>query len=204
MKNESIKIALGVALIASAMIWVFERRKKSSSSDTPTLLTSNNALYMDTQHNPLLPLGYRNNNPTNIRVPKYGSNNWKGKTTPATEKQHEHFCDMVHGYRAALVLLRGDGYINKGINTIRKIITKWAPPEDKNHTANYIADVSKITGIDPDAVIKRTDKDALSKIVYAMSICENGTKDYAEPANDIKETYGLPSWEMIEEAWKII
>lgn len=152
-----------------------------------------------------LPLGYRSNNPLNIRY--NAGNAWKGKVTPPATGQYgtyERFADLVYGYRAALVLLRGKGYILGGLNTIRKIISKWAPAEDHNYTESYITNVSRLTGIDPDTVISRNDRDALSKIVYAMSIIENGYKEVEDPKRDLKETYNLPNYEIIEEAWKIV
>lgn len=158
-----------------------------------------------------LPLGYRSNNPLNIRYD--AGNAWKGKVTPPATGQYgtyERFEDLAYGYRAALVLLRGKGYILGGLNTIRKIISKWAPAEDHNYTESYINNVSKLTGIDPDTVISRNNKEALSKIVYAMSIIENGYKHKYKDKNenvitvDLKETYDLPNYEIIEEAWKIV
>jgi hypothetical protein len=149
-------------------------------------------------NNELLPRGYRNNNPVNIRI---SSNKWNGKVSPNTDGDFEQFIDLVHGYRAALVLLRGKGYINGGINTIRKMITKFAPANE-NYTDGYIANVSRMTGIDPDAVISRNDRDALTRIVYAMSIVENGRTDKA--GNDLMTTYGLPDMEIINQAWSIM
>ena len=150
-----------------------------------------------------LPLGYRSNNPLNIRY--NAGNNWVGKVLPPTQGKYglyERFQDLAHGYRAAFVLLRGKRYILGGNNTIRKIISQWAPEDDHNYTDNYIANVSRLTGIDPDKVISRNDRDSLSKIVYAMSISENGYKDANK--NDIKETYGLPDMEIINEGWRLL
>ena len=155
------------------------------------------------EDNEKLPLGYRSNNPLNIRY--NAGNNWKGKVTPPAVGKYgayERFRDLAHGYRAALVLLRNNAYIRGGYDTIRKIITKWAPEGDHNYTANYIANVSKLTGIDPDKVISRNDKDTLCKIVYAMSISENGYKD--ADGNSLKETYGLPNMDIINEGWRLI
>lgn len=201
MERDTSKIALGIAFLAIGGAWLLNRRKSESQS----LLNGETYYYpdVDMEQNEKLPLGYRSNNPLNIRY--VAGQNWKGKVTPPAVGKYgtyERFRDLVYGYRAALVLLRGDGYINKGINTIRKIITKFAPAEDHNHTENYIVNVSKLTGIDPDVVIARNDKDKLTKIVYAMSICENGYKD--EDGNDIKTTYGLPNMEIINEAWGIL
>lgn len=194
--NLSKYSAWAIALIAGAAAYVMYRRNRSN----PPSLINYDKLYPETDmaQNNLLPRGYRNNNPVNIRI---SSNKWAGKVSPNTDGAFEQFIDLVHGYRAALVLLRGKGYINGGNNTIRKIITKFAP-SNENYTAGYIADVSRLTGIDPDTVISRNDRDALTRIVYAMSIVENGRVDKA--GNDLMATYGLPDMEIINKAWNIM
>lgn len=199
--TDQSKIAWGITLIAVAGIYYMLRR----SGKNPISILTTKSYYPEynMEMNEKLPLGYRSNNPLNIRY--NAKNNWRGKVTPpAVGKygQYERFCDLAYGYRAALALLRNKAYILGGNNTIRKIITKWAPEGDHNYTDNYITNVSRLTGIDPDAVISRNNKDALCKIVYAMSISENGYKD--TDGNDIKETYGLPSMEIINEAWDLL
>lgn len=150
-----------------------------------------------------LPVGYRQNNPLNIRVNSH--NNWKGKITPPDDPRFEQFQTMEYGYRAALVLLRN--YISDGDNTIERIINRWAPSTENNVPA-YINDVCSIlqrmTGkeITPFDAIARNDRAMLSKLVYAMSIHENGYKDLDK--RDILSTYGLPNMEIINEAWKIL
>ena len=197
MAKQSSNIAWGITLMAIAGAYYLWRRGQNGYA--PSLLTTKTYYpEYDMETNELLPRGYRNNNPVNIRI---STNKWNGKISPNTDGEFEQFIDMVHGYRAALVLLRGKGYINGGLNTIRKMITKFAPANE-NYTAGYIADVSKLTGIDPDAVISRNDKDALTRIVYAMSIVENGYKD--KNKNDIKATYGLPDMNIINQAWSIM
>ena len=176
-------------------IWLLRRGRGS----IPTLV---NERY-NMEENTKLPLGYRSNNPLNIRY-RVG-NNWLGKVFPPASGKYglyERFKDLTYGYRAALVLLRNKGYILGGLNTIRKIITKWAPEDDHNYTQSYIENVSRLTGIDPDTVIFRNDRSALSKIVYAMSIVENGYKD--TDGNSIADTYGLPNMEIINKAWDLI
>lgn len=194
--NLSKYSAWAIALIAGTAAYVMYRRNRSN----PPSLINYDKLYPETDmaQNNLLPRGYRNNNPVNIRI---SSNKWNGKVSPNTDGAFEQFIDLVHGYRAALVLLRGKGYINGGINTIRKMITKFAPATE-NYTDGYIANVSRMTGIDPDAVISRNDRDALTRIVYAMSIVENGRVDKA--GNDLMTTYGLPNMEIINQAWNIM
>lgn len=192
-------IAWAITFAAIGGIYLLLRRNRESN---PPSVKSYYPEY-DMEENTKLPLGYRSNNPLNIRY--NAGNSWKGKVTPPAVGKYgtyERFKDLAYGYRAALVLLRNKGYILGGLNTIRKIITKWAPEDDHNYTESYITNVSRLTGIDPDATISRNDKSALSKIVYAMSISENGYKD--ADGNDIKETYGLPNYNIINEAWKLL
>ena len=203
MTNEN-KIALGVTLMAVSAVVYMKWRGSQEDGYLPSLLTTKTYYSeYDMEDNEKLPLGYRSNNPLNIRYS--AGNNWVGKVTPPAEGKYglyERFRDMAHGYRAAFVLLRGKRYILGGNNTIRKIITQWAPESDHNFTDNYIANVSKLAGIDPDAVISHNDQDALSRIVYAMSISENGYKD--KDGNNLMDTYGLPDMEIINQGWNLI
>ena len=210
--NRSTKIALGVTLLATAAALYIRWRGRKDDTDAPSLLDpiiNQNLYHMDydfrDQQN--LSLGYRNNNPVNIRYVdnnKDGKedNGWKGLEGKVTTVNGDYcvFRDMLYGYRAALVLLRGKGYINGGNDTIRKIITKFAPKKDSNNTAGYIQRVSSYTGIDPDTKISRYDRDSLTRIVYAMSIVENDSNKYKE-AN---HAAGLPSMDIINKAWEIM
>lgn len=130
--------------------------------------------------------GYRNNNPLNIRYSQW--NAWKGKVTPNTDGAFEQFTSMAYGYRAAMVLLRN--YIKQGYKTVEDIIHRWAP-ENENNTTGYINTVCKETGFDPSTIIQRDNGEAIKKLVYAMSIVENG-----------RET--MPDQEAIEDGWKML
>lgn len=147
---------------------------------------------------PNLPRGYRNNNPLNIRI---SGNKWQGKISPSEDSAFEQFVNMAYGYRAALVLMRN--YIkNYGCNTIAKIISRWAPANE-NNTLGYIRDVCKIINerlggnVNADTVVNRNDASLLQQMAYAMSIVENGDKEYTR-------ALGLPSLEIINEAWNLI
>lgn len=77
--------------------------------------------------------GIRNNNPLNIRRGSI----WKGLQPQQTDKAFCQFVSMEYGVRAALYLMRV--YVNKhNLHSVNEIITRWAPPEDHNNTANYI------------------------------------------------------------------
>ena len=119
----------------------------------------------------MTPRGIRNNNPLNIR---HSSSKRKGMARDQTDPAFVRFTSMAYGYRAAFVLLRT--YRTKyGCNTIRKIICRWAPPNE-NNTEAYIRHVSEWSGIEPDKLIAGQDANAYIKIVAAMSRMENGVE----------------------------
>lgn len=147
---------------------------------------------------PNLPRGYRNNNPLNIRK---SSNAWKGKITPSGDSAFEQFTSMSYGYRAAFVLMRN--YIkNYRCDTIEKIISRWAP-NNENNTLGYIRSVVNIINerlggnVNADTVVARNDATLLQQMAYAMSIVENGDKEYTR-------MLGLPNLETINEGWNLI
>ena len=201
--NLSKYSAWAIALFCGTAAYILYRRGRQSN---PPSLLNNNSMgksyypeYDYLRYNRLT-MGYRNNNPVNI-VYNPG-NKWLGQIGKDPNGNKAQFIDLVHGYRAALVLLRGKGYIGNGLNTIEKIIYKFAPASDGNDPESYIANVSRMTGIPRNQVISPNDKDALTSIVYAMSISENGYKDLDK--RDIRSTYGLPDMEIINKAWNIM
>ena len=134
----------------------------------------------------MLSRGYRNNNPMNIRR---STSKWKGMAPKQTDPAFVQFQTMAYGYRAAFVLLRT--YRQKyGCNTIRKIITRWAPPSE-NNTEGYIRNVCRWTGIEADKMLAGQDANAWMKIVAAMSRMENGVEARME---DVAE-----GWRMVNQ-----
>lgn len=117
--------------------------------------------------------GLRNNNPLNIRK----GNNWQGERPNQTDKQFEEFTSMIYGWRAGLKILRNyiEGRAVKGVqlNTIHKIITRWAPANE-NNTQAYINTVCKRTGIHPFEVIRWKDRRKVVAIAQAMGYVECG------------------------------
>lgn len=135
----------------------------------------------------ILPRGLRNHNPLNIRK---SAATWKGMTQNQPDKSFVTFQSNEYGYRAAFKLIRT--YQTKyKCNCIRKIIERWAPPCE-NHTANYIKEVSRMSGIGPDVIVYPSDEEAMVAIVHSMAIVENGLKylDYIEE-HEIREGYHL-------------
>jgi hypothetical protein len=78
----------------------------------------------------MLPRGIRNNNPLNIRLDR--DNRWQGKVPPKhnSDGAFEQFQDPIMGLRAAAVLLIAH-YDRQHLDTIRKLVAVWAPPNEK-------------------------------------------------------------------------
>lgn len=113
--------------------------------------------------------GEKNNNPLNI---KKSSDTFKGEIKPSQDAVFKQFESMEYGYRAAIVII--GTYIGRGLNTIEKIVRRWAPPIE-NSTERYILNVEKNTGIDRNHVLKLVgDSEQIIAIVGAMSVMEIG------------------------------
>ena len=124
-----------------------------------------------------LPRGIRNHNPLNIR--RTTKDQWKGLTEAQTDRAFCQFKSLEYGWRAAFYLLTRTYYHKYRLYTIRGIIRKWAPPSE-NQTEAYIANVSRLTGIDPDEPIGiPSEKPSRWMMVgVAMAIQENGTSSF--------------------------
>jgi hypothetical protein len=127
---------------------------------------------MDTSYldNSGLPRGLRNNNPGNIRISSAVTYN--GELQPSADKSFKQFATIAYGYRAMFVLLY-TYYSRYGLNTISKMISRWAPPNE-NNTTGYIDNVSKYSGIPKDRILTQQNGAEMQRIVAAMSRIENG------------------------------
>lgn len=111
--------------------------------------------------------GLRNNNPLNIR---HNAEHFQGEIK-GRDKSFKTFSSLPFGYRAGIVIL--GTYLSRGLNTIEKIITKWAPPAE-NDTENYISSVERWSGIPRNKQLTAIDGSDYILIVAAMSFVENG------------------------------
>lgn len=113
--------------------------------------------------------GLENNNPGNIRQSKV---RYHGEVQPSRDPAFKQFESLAWGYRAIFVLL--DTYRRRyGIDTLRGMISRWAPPSE-NHTDNYIRAVASDTGIDPDERLDTRDPRTMIPVAAAISRVENG------------------------------
>jgi hypothetical protein len=116
------------------------------------------------------PRGIRNANPLNIEYNR--ANDWRGQI--GHDGRFVIFDDPVNGYRAAARIV--DSYGRRGIETVRDIVTTWAPPVE-NKTSDYIAAVESISGLDADSIPNTPDK--LAALFEAMTYIENGEQPYS-------------------------
>ena len=115
--------------------------------------------------------GLTNRNPGNIR---HSASRYRGEVCPSRDPSFKEFEAVEWGYRAIFVTL--DTYRRKyGLQTIRGMITRWAPPVE-NHTEAYIRAVSDRTGIAPDMPLDTRSAQTMIPIVAAISAVENGAE----------------------------
>lgn len=115
--------------------------------------------------NPGDPRGIRNNNPLNISyVP--------GQGAAGSDGHFGVYRSQEEGIAASTrqLLLYQD---RDHLNTIKDIVSKWAPPSE-NDTGSYIAGVSKQTGIGANDRVNLHDPKTAAAIVAAMAKHENG------------------------------
>lgn len=115
--------------------------------------------------------GIDNCNPGNIRRSRV---RYRGEVHPSRDPDFKEFESMEWGYRAMFILL--DTYrVRYGLDTLRRMISRYAPPEE-NHTALYVEAVCDRTGIGADEKIDTRDRATMVPVVAAMSQIENGSR----------------------------
>lgn len=115
-------------------------------------------------------LGYKLNNPGNIRVT---SSMYVGEIQ--SDCAFKKFSTMKHGFRAMTHLLHT--YINSGHNTISKIINRYCPYGDGNNNPDhYAASVARNSNVAVDYVLSDSDfrNGNMLNIMYAMTKVEQG------------------------------
>lgn len=131
--------------------------------------------------------GLRNNNPGNLIKTNLP---WKGKVPhdKNPDERFEQFTSIVWGLRAMIMDVVGD-ITTKGQNTIRKLITKYAPAHE-NDTEAYINGVARQIGITPDAIID-VKQPIIQKLILAMVKIENGS---TLPVSTFKSAWELTQY----------
>jgi len=110
---------------------------------------------------------------------------WLGEIRPGQDREFCHFSSMAYGYRALLKLI-GNYSRLYGCDTIRSIISRWAPPNE-NQTEDYVRGICHRMGNIYDEMYI-VDIDNKDKLAAAISFMENGI-----PANmvEVETGWGL-------------
>lgn len=122
--------------------------------------------------------GIKNKNPGNIRH----GDKWQGL---AEVQQDPDFCTFLEprwGIRAIsrLLITYQDKY---GINTVRGIISRWAPASE-NNTGAYIRHVCQLTGMEEDEPLNLHSFHDVEPLVKAIIHHENGYQPYDDSVID--------------------
>lgn len=122
---------------------------------------------------PDAPRGIRLKNPGNIRH----GDKWDGRSADQPDPDFVKFEQPQFGIRAiARVLI---SYEKKGINTVRGVINRWAPPNE-NDTGSYVMHVAGLLSVDPDEVIDIDSYEVMDPLVRAIIRHENGQQPYSD------------------------
>lgn len=119
--------------------------------------------------NSVLPRGYRNNNPCNIRK---SPDRFLGEIPDAKDPSFKVFLSMKYGFRAFYKLIKTYN-VRYGKKTVSQIISRFAPPTE-NSTSSYVKVVCGRTGFLPSTEILYTDPLQMVTLACAMAYVENG------------------------------
>lgn len=156
----------GMALIykvfASTHKTIKQEAKKETRIETGAQTQGSQGVYWGNNR------GLKNNNPGNLRV--MPNDKWTGQT--GDDGAFCTFVDLEHGARAMMKLIQN--YKKKyGLDTIEKIIGRYAPPNE-NDTSGYIGKVSLWSGINPNQRLDFNSQDTLVRLAQAMCRMETG------------------------------
>lgn len=155
--------------------YLAERRKLGMTVTNPDGTTSNVAPPGSAApgQDKSLPRGLRNNNPGNIRYGKFAQDQGAvGKDSGG----FAIFQSAEDGLRALGQLLRS--YARRGLNTVRGVINRWAPPTE-NDTGAYVGAVAKRLGVGEDQALNMSDPKVIAGLTAEITRHENGRNPFA-------------------------
>lgn len=174
-----------MALTIGGVVGWFLLRKGAVSLTVPNIeviMPKIQTPNIPTVQNSHLPRGLRNNNAGNIR---HTLAQWKGKASTQTDKSFVQFIAPKWGIRAiGIILINYNRFY--GLNTVRGIINRWAPPVENNTNA-YVNAVANKLGVSPDQKINV--KASLPILIRSIIHHENGSQPYSDW--EIQEGIGL-------------
>jgi hypothetical protein len=115
--------------------------------------------------------GTRNNNPLNLTKSAF-TEGQEGYAGTDGGGRYARFSTPEAGEAAGQGLLQS--YLRRGFDTPEEIINRWAPSSENGQaTANYVAYVSRKTGIAPG---QKVSPEQLPAVAHAMAEFENGRR----------------------------
>ncbi|MBK2670139.1 lytic transglycosylase [Citrobacter portucalensis] len=124
------------------------------------------------QHAQAVKRGERNNNPGNL--------NFAGQAGASLESPGGRFARFETSFDGLRALSRQLMlYAGRGINSVEKIISTWAPASDNNNTTAYIQAVSQRLGVDPRVALNMNDPQTMSALMSSIIHHENGRNIYS-------------------------
>lgn len=185
-RNE--QLLLAASLLALSAFLIHRNRQQIATGSDTLIEYAGEAIEQGIEFVQNLTRGERNNNPGNIVKTDIF---WQGEIT-GNDGKFETFADPRAGIRAlGKVLLN---YQNRyGLNTVRGIINRYAPPtvngKFENNTGAYVNAVSSALSVTPDTPLNLNDPATLQNLVTAIIKHENGRVNYAQ--NVIAESLGF-------------
>lgn len=113
------------------------------------------------------PRSVRNNNPGNLKASPFTKSlpGYQGR-----DKDGFAIFDSPQSGASAQAALLGN-YMDRGYNTVAKIISRWAPKSDGNDTAAYVKTVARQLGVSPNDALS---KDVIPRLQSAIARVESG------------------------------
>jgi len=119
------------------------------------------------------PRGMRNNNAGNIRLTNI---KWDGMSPVQRDSAFIQFVSPEYGLRALAKIIMNYQTLY-GLNTIRGVISRYAPSIE-NNTQAYIDAVARQVGASPDAPLDFSRRGIMQKMISAIVQHENGMQPY--------------------------
>jgi hypothetical protein len=161
-------------LAAAGGLYLWNRAREASGDSSATDVLGAGLGFLDVASSRLNAIvqsrGYRNNNPGNLRF--LTSRAWNGQVS--NDGGYGVYDTPASGTRALGKQLLS--YAGRGFDTVRDIISTWAPPAE-NDTGSYVADVASQLDIDPDVPLDVSGR--LAELAAAIAKHENGYLDGA-------------------------
>ncbi|WP_334470456.1 lytic transglycosylase catalytic [Arsenophonus sp. PmNCSU2021_1] len=119
-----------------------------------------------------MPRGIRNNNPGNL--------NFVGQRGAVRESPNGRFAKFNTAFEGLQALSSQlNRYAERGLNTVEKIISTWAPASE-NNTRAYIDKISGKLGVSPDTVLNLSNPAVMTSLMSGIVEHENGCQPYSQ------------------------